>query len=74
LSDKRGWVGSLVNCLIVGCLRGCRVRLIVLSEFGSEGRYFGEEEFTFDTSGVCVVEYCPNGYLISALVSASRRS
>ena len=37
--------------------------MVVLSEFGSEGRYFGKEEFTFDTSGICVVQYCPYGYL-----------
>lgn len=40
--------------------------MVVLSEFGSEGRYFGKEEFTFDTSGICVVQYCPYGYLKSA--------
>jgi hypothetical protein len=37
-----------------------------MGEFGSEGRDFGKEEFTFYTSGVCVVEYGPDGYLLSA--------
>jgi hypothetical protein len=37
-----------------------------MGEFGSESGYFGKEEFTFYTSGVCVVEYGPYGYLLSA--------
>jgi hypothetical protein len=37
-----------------------------MGEFRSESRYFGKEEFTFYTSGVCVVEYGPYGYLLSA--------
>jgi hypothetical protein len=34
-----------------------------MGEFGAEGRDLGKEEFTFDTSGICVVENGPDGYL-----------
>jgi hypothetical protein len=45
-----------------------------MGEFRSESRYFGKEEFTFYTSGVCVVEYGPYGYLSSALLVNRRAS
>ena len=58
----------MVDCLVVGCLRGCRVGAVVMGEFRSEGRDFSKEEFTFYTSGVGVVEHGPYGYLLSALL------
>jgi len=61
------YIGSLVDCLVVGCLGGCRIGAVVMGEFRSEGRDFGKEEFTFYTSGVCVVEHGPYGYLSSAI-------
>ena len=56
----------MVDCLVVGCLGCCGVGVVVLGEFWSQGGNFGKEEFTFDTSGVCVVEYSPYRYLSSA--------
>ena len=53
----------MVDCLVVGCLGCCGVGVVVLGEFWSQGGNFGKEEFTFDTSGVCVVEYSPYRYL-----------
>jgi hypothetical protein len=64
----------LVDCLVVGCLGGCRVGVVVMGEFGSESGHFGKEEFTFYTSGVCVVEYGPYGYLSSALLFTNSAS
>ena len=37
--------------------------MVVLGEFRAEGRDFGKEEFTFDTSSVGIVENGPYGYL-----------
>jgi hypothetical protein len=45
-----------------------------MGEFRSEGRDFGKEEFTFYTSGVCVIEDGPYGYLSSALLVNRRAS
>jgi hypothetical protein len=45
-----------------------------VGEFGSEGRDFGKEEFTFYTSGVRVVKYGPYGYLLSASACSLKKS